>query len=136
MRDGGKWIGIAATTAIYAVVHTIGHARWRAPITVWSGVEHTLALFAPVTSREELPALLGLALLGLLLTAVRLQTGSLWTSIGIHAAWVATFRVGRLLFDIQATPAWLVGTGWPPLLGGATGWIALAVTAALFCRRR
>lgn len=136
MRDGGKWLGIAATTAIYAVVHTIGHARWRAPITAWSGVEHTLALFAPVASREELPALLGLTALGMLLVAARLRTGSLWTPIGIHAGWVATFRVGRLFFDIQPGPAWLVGTGWPPLIGGATGFIALAVTAILLVRRR
>jgi hypothetical protein len=38
--------------------------------------------------------------------------------------------------DILPGPAWLVGSGWPPLIGGATGWIALAVTAALLFRRR
>jgi membrane protease YdiL (CAAX protease family) len=136
MRDFGKIAGIATTTAIYAVVHTIGHSRWRGQVTPWSGVEHTLALFAPVARPEELPALIGLTLLGLLLVAARLRTGSLWTPIGIHAAWVAAFRVGRLFFDILPGPAWLVGSGWPPLIGGATGWIALAVTAALLLRRR
>ncbi len=136
MRDFGKIGGIATTTAIYAVVHAIGHARWRGEVTPWSGVEHTLALFAPVARLEELPALLGLTLLGLLLVAARLRTGSLWTAIGIHAAWVAAFRVGRLFFDIRPGPAWLVGSGWPPLIGGATGAIALGVTAILLFRRR
>jgi membrane protease YdiL (CAAX protease family) len=135
-RDAGKVAGIAATTVVYAVVHTIGHARWRGPVTPWSGVEHTLALFAPVARPEEVPALVGLTLLGLLLAAARLRTGNLWTAIGIHAAWVAAFRVGRLFFDILPGPAWLVGSGWPPLIGGATGWIALAVTAVLLFRRR
>src|SRR5438046_443766 len=60
----------------------------------------------------------------------------LWLPIGIHAAWVATFRVGRLFCDIRPTPPWLVGTGWPPLVGGAAGWIAVGVAAALLARRR
>jgi uncharacterized protein len=136
MRDFGKGGGIAITTAIYAVVHAIGHAKWRREVTPWSGVEHTLALFAPVGRPEELPALIGLAVLGLLLVAARLRTGGLWAPIGIHAAWVAAFRVGRLFFDIRPGPAWLVGSGWPPLIGGATGAIALAVTAILLFRRR
>ena len=136
MRDFGKVGGIAITTVIYAVVHAIGHAKWRREVTPWSGVEHTLALFAPVGRPEELPALVGLAALGLILVAARLRTGGLWTAIGIHAAWVAAFRVGRLFFDIRPGPAWLVGSGWPPLIGGATGAIALTVTAILLFRRR
>jgi len=136
MRDFGRIAGIATTTAIYAVVHIIGHVRRRGQVTPWSGVEHTLALFAPVARPEEVPALLGLTLLGLLLVAARLRTGSLWTAIGIHAAWVAAFRVGRLLFHIRPDPTWLVGSGWPPLIGGATGAIALGVTAILLMRRR
>jgi hypothetical protein len=66
----------------------------------------------------------------------RLRSSGLWLPIGIHAAWVATFRVGRLFFDIRPTPPWLVGTGWPPLIGGAAGWIAVGVAAALLARRR
>lgn len=136
VRDFGKIAGVAITTAIYAVVHSIGHAKWRREVTPWSGFEHTLALFAPVARSEELPALIGLAVLGLVLVAARLRTGGLWTAIGIHAAWVAAFRIGRLFFDIRPGPAWLVGSGWPPLIGGATGGIALAVTAVLVFRRR
>ena len=78
----------------------------------------------------------GLALLGWLLAVARLRSSGLWLPIGIHAAWVATFRVGRLFFDVRSTPAWLVGTGWPPLVGGAAGWIAVGVAAALLARRR
>ena len=42
---------------------------------------------------------------------------------------VAGFRVGRLFVDLAAAPAWLVGSGWPPLVGGAAGWLAVAVAA-------
>ena len=102
----------------------------------WSGVQQTITLFAPLASGAALPQLVGLALLGWLLAAARLRSGALWLPIGIHAAWVATFRVGRLFFDVRPTPAWLVGTGWPPLVGGAAGWIAVGVAAALLARRR
>ena len=58
-------------------------------------------------------------------------------SIGIHTAWVAVFRVGRLFLAIQREPAWLVGPGWPPLIGGVAGWVAIVITSALlFSRRR
>jgi len=49
------------------------------------------------------------------------------------------FRVGRLFFDIRQRPAWLVGPGWPPLVGGAAGALALVATALLvatWLRRR
>jgi hypothetical protein len=62
-----------------------------------------------------------------------------WPAIGVHAAWVAVFRVGRLFFDIRRRPAWLVGPGWPPLVGGAAGALALVATALLvraWLRRR
>ena len=71
---------------------------------------------------------------GLLLVAARLSTGSLWTAIGIHAAWVAVFRVGRLFFQVQPGPAWLVGGGWPPIVGGVAGWVAVAASAAILWR--
>jgi membrane protease YdiL (CAAX protease family) len=130
-RDTGRVAGVLLTTAIYAAVHAIGKAPASGPVTAWSGIERTAALLAPVTTTVALPELVGLALLGLVLAAARLRTGSLWVPIGIHAAWVAAFRVGRLFVTIRPTPVWLVGPGWPPLIGGAAGWIGLAVTAVV-----
>jgi hypothetical protein len=43
---------------------------------------------------------------------------------------VAVFRVGRLLLDVRRTPVWLIGPGWPPLVGGAGGWIGIGATSA------
>ena len=135
-RDAGDALAVAATTLAYAAVHVIRARSFAGPVHAWSGVAQTITLFAPLASGAALPQLLGLALLGWLLAVARLRSSALWLPIGIHAAWVATFRVGRLFFDIRPTPAWLVGTGWPPLVGGAAGWIAVAVAAALLARRR
>ena len=135
-RDAGDALAVAATTLAYAAVHVIRARSFAGPVHAWSGVAQTITLFAPLASGAALPQLLGLALLGWLLAVARLRSSALWLPIGIHAAWVATFRVGRLFFDLRPTPPWLVGTGWPPLVGGAAGWIAVAVAAALLARRR
>ena len=135
-RDAGDALAVAATTLAYAAVHVIRARSFAGPVHAWSGVAQTITLFAPLASGAALPQLLGLALLGWLLAVARLRSSALWLPIGIHAAWVATFRVGRLFFDLRPTPPWLVGTGWPPLVGGVAGWIAVGVAAALLARRR
>jgi membrane protease YdiL (CAAX protease family) len=136
--DMGRTRGVLLATAIYAVVHALrpGGSKLAYPM---AGIDRTVGLFAPLADPIVLPSIIGLFGLGLVLAWARLRTGSLWTAIGIHAAYVAVFRVGRLVFDIRRTPAWLIGPGWPPLIGGAAGWLAVAVTALLLAsalRRR
>ena len=80
--------------------------------------------------------LVGLGCFGLLLVWARLRSGSLWLPIGIHAGWVAVFRIGRLFFEIHPQPVWLVGPGWPPVVGGAAGAVAVAVTWLVLRRGR
>jgi membrane protease YdiL (CAAX protease family) len=131
--DMGRVGGILLTTAIYAIVHALrpGGSKEAYPM---AGIDRTIALFAPLGEAGVLPSVIGLFGLGLVLAAARLATGSLWLSIGIHAAYVAVFRVGRLVLDIRKTPAWLIGPGWPPLIGGVAGLVAVLVTAALLWR--
>ena len=128
-RDAGSAVAVVGVTAVYAIVHALRSRRATGPVDVWSGMTRTALLFSPLADPTHVPQLVGLALFGLLLVAVRIRTGGLWTSIGLHASWVAVFRVGRLFFDVAPRPAWLVGTGWPPLVGGAAGWLAIAVSA-------
>jgi len=138
VRDVGRTAAAILTAVVYAAVHAIRTGA--APggvVTAWSGLERSAELVRPLLDRHALPGMVGLVGLGLLLAVVRLRTRSLWVSIGIHAAWVAVFRVGRLFFAIRHEPAWLVGPGWPPLVGGAAGWVAIAVAAGvLFSGRR
>ena len=135
-RDAGDVLAVAATALVYAAVHVIRARSFAAPVHAWSGVQQTSVLFAPLASGAALPQVVGLSLLGVLLAVARLRSGALWLPIGIHAAFVAAFRVGRLFFEIRPTPGWLVGTGWPPLVGGVAGWIAVGVAALLLARGR
>ncbi|TMA45955.1 MAG: CPBP family intramembrane metalloprotease [Deltaproteobacteria bacterium] len=128
-HDAGDVLAVAVTTAVYAALHAVRTRGGSGPVHLGSGVTQTLGIFAPLAAGAVLPQLAGLVLLGLLLALARLRSGALWLSIGIHTGFVAGFRVGRLFVDLAATPAWLVGSGWPPLVGGAAGWLAVAVAA-------
>lgn len=132
--DAGRAAGVAVTTGIYAVVHVMRGRGGPTPVGAGAGVTRVQAMIAPLTSGGALPEIAGLALLGALLAAARLRTGSLWPAIGIHAAWVAVFRIGRLFFTTAHGRPWLVGDGWPPLVGGAAAWVAVAVSALLLPR--
>jgi hypothetical protein len=128
--DLGARAGMLLTTAIYAAVHLL-HPRSATAHDVFAGVRRTVEILTPLADPANLPTFVGLFVFGLLLAAARLRTGALWVSIGIHAAWVALFRVGRLYFRVRHRPVWLVGSAWPPLVGSATGAVALLVTGAL-----
>ena len=136
--DIGRTTGVAVTTGIYAAVHAIGKSEKIARPTITAGFEVLRTLFAPLARRRAIPMFLGLGCFGLLLVWARVRSGSLWLSVGIHAGWVAIFRVGRLFFEIRPEPAWLVGPGWPPVVGGAAGGVAVVVTWLLLrgVRRR
>lgn len=131
--DFGRAAGVAVTTAIYAVVHVLREGA-KVEAGPAAGFERTLALFAPVADPATWSTIGGLAGLGLVLAWARLRSGSLWLPIGIHAAWVAVFRVGRIFFRVRQRPEWLVGASWPPLVGGVAGIVGVAVTAALLLR--
>ncbi|MCW5892397.1 MAG: CPBP family intramembrane metalloprotease [bacterium] len=128
--DLGRSGGVAVTTAVYAVVHVLRPGGSR-EVYAWAGVDRVVTLFVPLADPAALPSIVGLAALGALLAWATLRTGSLWTAIGIHAAFVAVFRVGRLFVNIRRKPAWLMGPGWPPLIGGVAGLLAVALTGVL-----
>jgi membrane protease YdiL (CAAX protease family) len=128
--DLGTRAGVLLTTVIYAAVHLL-HPRSSTAYDAFAGVRRTMEILAPFADPANLPTFAGLFVFGALLAAARLRTGTLWMAVGMHAAWVALFRVGRLYFRIRRNPAWLVGTGWPPLVGSATGAVGLVVTGLL-----
>jgi membrane protease YdiL (CAAX protease family) len=137
--DFGRAAGLVTTTALYGAVHLL-HPRSSTAHDMWAGVRRTAEILAPLADPANLPTFAALCVFGLILAAARLRSGSLWLPIGIHAAFVAVFRVGRVYFRIRRKPVWLVGDGWPPLIGSATGAVGLAATAALlafvWARRR
>lgn len=124
MLDCGPRLGVVLVSLVYGVVHGLRPGRHAAGGAA-AGFERLLGLLGPLGDPSVLPAVLGLAALGGVLAFARLRSGSLWLAIGIHAAVVAVFRVGRLFVHVRQRPQWLVGSGWPPLVGGLVGGVAV-----------
>src|SRR5438552_4945590 len=124
-RDAGDALAVLATSLAYAARRVLRARSFAGPVHAWSWVAQTITLFAPLASGAALPQLLGLALLGWLLAVARLRSSGLWLPIGIHAAWVATFRVGRLFFDGGRRPRGLwvrAGRRWLAARRGGSRW--------------
>ncbi len=77
-----------------------------------------------------LPSLIGLFLVGVVLSYTCLRTNSLYFAIGLHAGWVFLIKVNHLFFD-SAKPnlRWLYGDS--NMVTGVLGWMLLIVTLFL-----
>lgn len=77
-----------------------------------------------------LPSLVGLFLVGVVLSYACLRTNSLYLAIGLHAGWVFLIKVNHLFFDnAKSSFRWLYGDS--NMVTGVLGWILLIVTLFL-----
>lgn len=77
------------------------------------------------------PSLIGLFLVGAVLSYACLQTKSLYLAIGLHAGWIFLMKTNKLFFDHHAGKnfEWLFGDH--AIVTGVLGWIFLIVTFML-----
>ncbi|HEY9657978.1 MAG TPA: CPBP family intramembrane glutamic endopeptidase, partial [Allocoleopsis sp.] len=106
-QEYAPWIAASIASLIFAVLHL-----------VWEG-------------KEGLPQLLGLWLMGMVLSLARwVDQGSLGLAIGLHAGWVwviAYLDTMQAMHYSNQAPSWLIGWGGKPL-AGAMGLIFLLGT--------
>ena len=101
-------LAVIASSALYSVVH-VKSPTW----TMMSWME-----------------LIGLFLLGVVLSLSTLQTRQLYVAIGLHAALAYGARVNKLLIAVQESSMdWLVGTS--RLINGVASWVVLLVIAII-----
>lgn len=133
-RHGRVWLSVLLSSVLYALVHAFRPSSLSASVQHDAGgaLEALLGWCAHAASPAFLAAAVGLFCFALLLTAVYRRTGTLWTSIGLHAgAVLVLFSYGALTERPPGgTPAWagtrLLYDGLPVmgvlLLGAAALW--------------
>src|SRR5207302_7663463 len=92
LKTGRQTMSILLTSALYSIVHFLkAPDRTSSTVTWLSGfnsIAHAFVQFAdPVLVAAGFTTLF---LIGLILADARLQTRSLWLSIGLHAGWIFT----------------------------------------------
>lgn len=77
-----------------------------------------------------LPSLVGLFLVGVVLSYACIRTNSLYFAIGLHAGWVFIIKMNHLFLDnAKSSLRWLYGDS--NMVTGVLGWILLIVTLFL-----
>jgi membrane protease YdiL (CAAX protease family) len=135
-RSLGTVAGVTAASVIFSTTHFLGVSRaWRdSPESVEGGADTVLALLAGMGRMiEDWPALVGLTLVGAILAALRVRTGAIYLSMGVHAGWYWAKQSDRYFVDetaeLAANPSLWIGT--EQYHDGVLGWACLLVTLAL-----
>jgi uncharacterized protein len=83
--------------------------------------------FAPFLEPAEIaPGMIGLLLIGIVLSYAFLRTGTLYLSIGLHAGWVISIKTVRVFGDYQTENlGWLFGSTEPKIVSGVVTWAGI-----------
>ena len=92
-----------------------------------AGFRHLFSTFAPFFELSEIgPGLIGLLLIGIVLSYAFARTGTLYLSIGLHAGWVIAIKTVRVFGDYRAENlGWLFGSSDPKIVSGVVTWAGI-----------
>jgi len=86
------------------------------------------------------PGLIGLLLIGIVLSYAFVRSGTLYLSIGLHAGWVIAIKTVRVFGDYRAEDlGWLFGSSDPKIVSGVVTWVGIilvGVAVHWFTRNR
>jgi uncharacterized protein len=93
----------------------------------WAGFRHLFSTFAPFLEPAEIAlGMIGLLLIGIVLSYAFLRTGTLYLSIGLHAGWVISIKTVRVFGDYQTENlGWLFGSTEPKIVSGVVTWAGI-----------
>jgi membrane protease YdiL (CAAX protease family) len=122
---------LAASSAVYAIVHFMGKPP-NPPVVDWlSGLRALPGMLAGMTALHTLvPGFLSLALAGTILALAYQWTGELSTSVGIHAGWIFWLKYyGLVTRGVPGANEWFWGTR--RLVDGWMAFVAIVVVLAI-----
>ena len=110
----------------YSALHFVkpGERYFLTGVDPWAGFRHLFSTFAPFFEPAEIaPGIIGLLLIGIVLSYAFARTGTLYLSIGLHAGWVIAIKTVRVFGDYQTENlGWLFGSGDPKIVSGVVTW--------------
>ena len=112
----------------YSALHFVRPAEkfFLSAMDPWAGFRHLFFTFAPFLEPAEIaPGIIGLLLIGIVLSYAFLRTGTLYLAIGLHAGWVISIKTVRVFGDYQTENlGWLFGASDPKFVSGVATWRA------------
>lgn len=113
----------------YSALHFVkpGERYFLTGVDPWAGFRHLFSTFAPFFEPAEIaPGIIGLLLIGIVLSYAFARTGTLYLSIGLHAGWVIAIKTVRVFGDFRAEDlSWLFGSSDPKIVSGVVTWAGI-----------
>lgn len=127
----------------YSALHFVRPAEeyFLSGIDPWAGFRHLFSTFAPFLEPAQIaPGIIGLFLIGIVLTYAFVRTGTLYLSIGLHAGWIISIKTVRVFGDYtRESLGWLFGSTDPKIVSGVMTWagvILVGVAVHWITRKR
>jgi uncharacterized protein len=110
----------------YSALHFVKPAEeyFLSGIDPWAGFRHLFSTFAPFLEPAKIaPGIIGLFLIGIVLSYAFVRTGTLYLSIGLHAGWIISIKTVRVFGDYtRESLGWLFGSTDPKIVSGVMTW--------------
>ena len=105
------------------------------------GLRYLVLSFKPFLNLPELlPGLVGLFLIGIVLSYAVVRTKTLFLAMGLHAGWVFSIKTVRVFGDYTRRDlGWMFGSTDPKIVSGVISWLGIlsvGVAVYAFTRRR
>lgn len=121
------------TNLFYSALHFVkpSEAESMTGFDPLAGFRHLASTFTPFLEPVPLiPGLIGLFLIGLVLSFAFYRTGNLYLAIGLHAGWVFALKSLRVFGDFRREDLdWMFGASEPKLVSGVFTWIGILLVA-------
>ena len=129
LRGGRLVRAFSLSSLFYSALHFVrpGEAYFLERFDPLAGFRHLFYTFTPfLEPLTILPGMLGLFLLGTVLSYAFLRTGNLYLAIGLHAGWVFGLKSVRVFGDYTRDDlGWLFGSTNPKIVSGVATWIGI-----------
>jgi membrane protease YdiL (CAAX protease family) len=138
LRSGSRWKAYLLVNLFYSALHFVKPSReyFLDGVEVFAGFRHLLGTFAPFLDPPTLiPGLIGLFLIGVVLSYAVERTGNLYLSIGLHAGWIVAIRSVRIVGDFPRRELGLAfGATDPKIVSGVVTWLGILLVALAIMR--
>lgn len=129
LEDGGRARAFIVANLFYSAIHFVkpGEPYYLDHFDPWAGFSHLFQTFQPFFDPAALlPGLVGLFLIGVILSYAFARSGNLYLSIGLHAGWIFSLKTVRVFGNYTREDlGWWFGATEPKIVSGANAWLGL-----------
>ena len=138
LQAGFRWRAYVWVNLFYSAIHFVkpGKEYFVNGLDIFAGVRHLTETFTPfMDPLNLLPGMVGLFLIGVVLSYALERTGNLYLSIGLHSGWIASLKSARIFGDFDRLDlGWAFGSTDPKIVSGVVTWIGICLVALAITR--